>query len=267
MKVIVEVIVNTPETFEMALTRHVNQLLYGVEKSDGVKFDPPPQKNLDIRTTCPTSQTVAEIHTVGSTELNAEPPQDFKVEIEPKTRKSRAKKSDVVTKDEVVALAKAAIDPQDIADEKVLRPSDRLTHDDLRVVVGEFTKIHGIAKAQKMIPVILGCAIADVPEDKLLDAIDRIRAEITDTDVVEDEVLHATEADVREALLAYAKKYDADDDMPNTFEDGPKILSDVFGPDCKAIRFIPKDPISYGKALKAINDAIINNPFKRELAL
>ena len=239
----------------------------------------PAPKNFDERTTCPTSQTVVEIHSTGSTELNAEPAKDFKMNIEPlidphapKARKAR-KKSDVVTKEEVVAFAKAAIDPQDLEDEKAhAETSVTLTHDDLRAVVGEFTKVYGIAKAQKMIPVILGCAIVEVPQDKIQEAIDKIRVEISD---VEDEpedndegVTFASEADVREAMMAYAKKYDGSDaKMTNTLVDGPKILAREFGDTVTAIRLIPNDPKFYGRALDAINNAINFNPFMREVAL
>ena len=269
MKVTVEINVASFETFEDALKRHVSQLLNGPQKISGENFVTPPQKNLDDLTTCPTSQTVAEIHTIGSTELNAEPAQDFKVDVKP--RKTRAKKSEIVTKEEVVALAKAAIDPQDIEDEKAEVNTSVLTHDDLRAVIGEFTKIHGIAKAQKMVPVILGCAIVDVPadQDSLQLAIDKIKAEInSDDDTDMDDEPTAAESDVREALMAYAKKYDGDDaKLTNTLVDGPKILVGELGEGITAIRLIPKDPHSYGRALQAINKAITENPFNREIAL
>ena len=266
------------------LTKHMKALGFVKAPVVGVRELTPPEqfvspapKNFDDRTTCPTSHTVVEIHTTGSTELNAEPEEDFKVEIAPlenphvpKTRKPRAKKNDpVVTKDEVVALMQASVDPLDVEDETPVMNSDKLTHDDLRVAVGEFTKVYGIAKAQKMIPVILGCAIVEVPEDGLQEAIDKIRAEITD--VEDDPEAYnpvATEADVREALMAYAKKYDGDDaKMTNTLADGPKILAEEFGEGITAIRLIPNDPKSYGRALNAINNAINLNPYNRKIAL
>lgn len=268
MKVIVEINVASSETFEDALKRHVDRLLNRSTPILGGNFVPPPQKNLDDLTTCPTSQTVAEIHTIGSTELNAEPAQDFKVDVKP--RKTRTKKSEIVTKEEVVALVKAAIDPQDIEDEKAEVNTSVLTHDDLRAVIGEFTKIHGIAKAQKMVPVILGCAIVDVPadQDSLQLAIDKIKAEINSDDDTDTDEPTAAESDVREALMAYAKKYDGDDaKLTNTLVDGPKILAGELGEGVTAIRLIPKDPYSYGRALQAINKAITENPFNREIAL
>ena len=240
-------------------------------------FAVPAPKIFDERTTCPTSQTVVEIHSTGSTELNAEPAEGFKVNIEPipdqhnlKTRKPRVKKNDpVVTKDETRALMQASIDPQDTEDEAPTETSVKLTHDDLRAVVGEFTKVYGIAKAQKMIPVILSCAIVEVPEEGIQEAIDKFRAEIADVeDEPEDNVTFANEADVREALMAYAKKYDGDDaKLTNTLADGPKILTEEFGPEVTAIRLIPKDPKFYGRALNAINNAINLNPYKRDVAL
>ena len=258
------------------LTKHMKALGFVKAPVVGVRELTPPEqfvspapKNFNDRTTCPTSHTVVEIHTTGSTELNAEPEEDFKVEIAPlenphvpKTRKPRAKKNDpVVTKDEAVALMQASVDPLDVEDETPVMNSDKLTHDDLRVAVGEFTKVYGIAKAQKMIPVILGCAIVEVPEDGLQEAIDKIRAEITDVeDDPEADNPVATEADVREALMAYAKK-------TNTLADGPKILAEEFGEGITAIRLIPNDPKSYGRALNAINNAINLNPYNRKIAL
>jgi len=266
------------------LTKHMKALGFVKAPVVGIRELTPPEqfvspapKNFDDRTTCPTSHTVVEIHTTGSTELNAEPEENFKVEVAPledphvpKTRKPRAKKNDpIVTKDEVVALMQAAVDPLDVEDETPVKNSDKLTHDDLRVAVGEFTKVYGIAKAQKMIPVILGCAIVEVPEDGIQEAIDKIRAEISDVeDEPEDDAAVATEADVREALMAYAKKYDGDDaKMTNTLADGPKILVGEFGEGITAIRLIPNDPKSYGRALNAINNAINLNPYKRKIAL
>jgi len=259
---------------EDQLTKHMKALGFVKAPVVGIvpltppeQFVSPAPKNLDDLTTCPTSHTVAEIHTTGATELNAIPPEGYKVEI--KARKTRAKKNDpVVTKEEAVALMEAAVDPLDIEDEKPEEVSGKLTHDDLRAVVGEFTRVYGIAKAQKMIPVILGCAIVEVPENEIQEAIDKIRAEITDAEDELEEETVASQADVREALMEYAKKYDGDDPkMSNTMVDGPKILTAEFGEGVTAIRLIPNDPKSYGRALNAINNAITTNPFKRKVAL
>ena len=74
-----------------------------------------------------------------------------------------------------------------------------------------------------------------------------------------------TEANVREALMAYAAKYDVDDKMANTLVDGPDILKKTFGPAVSALRLVPKDSASLRKAYDAIHDAVKNNWYNRKV--
>ena len=171
----------------------------------------------------------------------------------------------------------AAIDPQDALDELVFVGDSDVTHDDLRKAVGDFTKQYGIARAQALVPRILGCAIVEVPNTQkdLIAAILKLKnyddmavlsVESDEEEVIE--VTHATEDDVREALYNYAHRYDGGTDkMVFTPQDGPRILQTVFGEKCTAIRHIPKDSVSYGKALDAINTAINENWYQREVKL
>ena len=169
------------------------------------------------------------------------------------------------------------VDDRDAEDEAVEAASDVLTHDDVRTAVGLYTKKFGIVAAQKNIPVILGRAIADIPDDQdalakaieaIYDAVNGLEQVPNSTALFDDEPEdEITEQDVRDALMVYAKKYDVDDKMANTLIDGPDILKKTFGPTVTALRLIPKDPASLKKAFDAITDATENNWYNRKVQL
>ena len=203
---------------------------------------------------------------------------------EPKKRGRKPKETAVAAKEEVASIAVPVIDEQDVADEAAEAASDVLTHDDVRAAVGEYTRKFGIVAAQKVIPALLGKPIAEIPDDQdsLRAAVAAIRDDMLEvkkaSDIVAsaglfaDEVVPApvkeiTEADVRDALMAYAAKYDVDDKMANTLIDGPDILKKTFGPAISALRLVPKDQASLRKAYDAINDATDNNWYNRKVVL
>ena len=203
---------------------------------------------------------------------------------EPKKRGRKPKETAVAAKEEVASIAVPVIDEQDVADEAAEAASDVLTHDDVRAAVGEYTRKFGIVAAQKAIPALLGKPIAEIPDDQdsLRAAVAAIRDDMLEvkqaSDIVAsaglfaDEVVPApvkeiTEADVRDALMAYAAKYDVDDKMANTLIDGPDILKKTFGPAVSALRLVPKDQASLRKAYDAINDATDNNWYNRKVVL
>ena len=203
---------------------------------------------------------------------------------EPKKRGRKPKETAVAAKEEVASVAVPVIDEQDVADEAAEAASDVLTHDDVRAAVGEYTRKFGIVAAQKAIPALLGKPIAEIPDDQdsLRAAVAAIRDDMLEvkkaSDIVAsaglfaDEVVPApvkeiTEADVRDALMAYAAKYDVDDKMANTLIDGPDILKKTFGPAISALRLVPKDQASLRKAYDAINDATDNNWYNRKVVL
>ena len=203
---------------------------------------------------------------------------------EPKKRGRKPKETAVAAKEEVASIAVPVIDEQDVADEAAEAASDVLTHDDVRAAVGEYTRKFGIVAAQKAIPALLGMPIAEIPDDQdsLRAAVAAIRDDMLEVkkaaDIVAraglfaDEVVPApvkeiTEADVRDALMAYAAKYDVDDKMANTLIDGPDILKKTFGPAISALRLVPKDQASLRKAYAAINDATDNNWYNRKVVL
>lgn len=199
---------------------------------------------------------------------------------EPKKRGRKPKETAVAVKVEAEPVVVPVIDEQDVADEAAEAASDMLTHDDVRAAVGEFTKKFGIVQAQKHIPVLLGKPIAEIPDDQgsLQEAIaaihDYMKWGATEPTVTipplfdeEPEITLAeiTEANVREALMAYAAKYDVDDKMANTLVDGPDILKKTFGPAVSALRLVPKDSASLRKAYDAIHDAVKNNWYNRKV--
>ena len=163
------------------------------------------------------------------------------------------------------------VDDRDAKDEAVETSNGVLTHDDVRIWVGAYTKKFGIVAAQKNIPTLIGCAIADIPNDQeaLGEAIYKISKDLETSlfDDVGEPENEITEQDVRDALMVYAKKYDADDKMANTLIDGPDILKKTFGPTVTALRLIPKDPASLKKAFDAITDATENNWYNRKVQL
>jgi len=202
---------------------------------------------------------------------------------EPKKRGRKPKETSVVAKEEVAPVVVPVIDAQDVADEAAEAASDTLTHDDVRAAVGEYTKKFGIVAAQKAIPALLGMPIAEIPDDQdsLRAAVAAIRDDMLEVKKAADIVASAglfadetppalaeiTEADVRNALMAYAAKYDGNDKMPNTLVDGPDILKKTFGPTVSALRLVPKDQASLRKAYDAICDATENNWYNRKVVL
>lgn len=213
-------------------------------------------------------ETEAVTRVTPSTPVEAEP-------VEPKKHRGRKPKQTSGAAEEEPTVDVPAVDAQDMADEAAEAASDKLTHDDVRAAVGDYTKQFGIVAAQKNIPQLLGGPIAEIPEDQaaLAAAIQAVRQAMTPQETDEptlalfDEpaaVKEITETDVREALMAYAAKYDGDAKMANTLVDGPDILKKTFGPTVSAMRLIPKDPASLRKAYDAIHDAITNNWYNRK---
>lgn len=205
---------------------------------------------------------------------------DSPVETEPTEPKKRGRKaketSSVATKDIAAEVASPDVNDQDVADEAAEAASDTLTHDDVRAAVGRYTKQFGIVAAQKNVPPLLGCPIAEIPDDpaaiklairKLEEAMGLPATPVTPAlfDEPPAPVKDITEQDVRDALMAYAAKYDVDDKMANTLVDGPDILKKTFGPTISALRLVPKDPASLKKAYDAVHDAIENNWYNRKV--
>jgi hypothetical protein len=192
--------------------------------------------------------------------------------------------SAISTGGERVDPAAAAQDEADEAAESAAAKTGDLTTEDLRDIIGQYSQKHGIAAAQADVPKLLGGkGIHEIEktQESLGAAIKAVRDAMDgkqafdppgenlfgdDKPAVVEEV-HATKDDVMDAIKSYAKKFDGQNSdlakavMVNA--DIPLILDRALG--VKQLSKIPADPVSYGKALKAINDAVTGNPFNREV--
>ena len=210
-----------------------------------------------------------------------------------------------------ISTGEPRVDPataaQDKADEKAeaaaARKNGKLTHDDIREAVAEFTAIVGIPAAQKEVPDILGCAIVAVPDtqEALSRAVETIHmatqvagrekfaaenhpvievagslfaepeppkaktlAEQIAEALKEDDV-RATFDDVVDACKAYARKYDGQDADLSKAKNMQVDIPQVLEKvlGVRTVVAIPKDAKSYGRALTVINLAYTADPFGR----
>ena len=215
----------------------------------------------------------------------------------------QAKRADQVEDDQIVALAPAEDDAnpqaafvaasaqvafvaasedaetaaqdavQDAADEAAETASEQtgvLTLEDLRRAIGEYAKKHGMAKASANIPAIIEGPMLEVTDFERAIARVKLAAATSDGLLHEADVApHATKDDLMEAVMAYAAKYEGKGVKPAT--GGPtavdlaQVMRDTFPGTSGALSEIPATPEGYGKALGAVNAAINDNPFKREV--
>lgn len=94
-------------------------------------------------------------------------------------------------------------------------------------------------------------------EDAAQDAADET-AEVEATKTPE-----LTHDDVRAALQKYLAAYGT----PAAMEDGPKVLTMLFGADVTKVSAVPADQVSLAKAVGGIEEMLVKNPFKREAQL
>lgn len=72
-----------------------------------------------------------------------------------------------------------------------------------------------------------------------------------------------THDDVRAALQKYLTAYGT----PAAMEDGPKVLTMMFGAEVTKVSAVPADQASLAKAVAGIGEMLVKNPFKREAQL
>ena len=172
---------------------------------------------------------------------------------------------------------------QDAADEarETAAGKTGLTLDDLRKAVGAYQSFHGTAAAIKNVPRILGKPMYEVTDDELVEAIAKIEAATAKapTKVVTDapapakiekaKPIDATKEGVIAALRRYALRFDGQDrDLsaaaaPCTQEDGKKIVKAAIG--VENLAQMPNDPATFAKLIEAIDLALANNQFGREV--
>ena len=175
------------------------------------------------------------------------------------------------------AAEQAALDAEDEAAES--EDTGELTHDDLRQAVGRFAHVVGVARAAKEVKGILGCGVEQVPatQEALSEAIEKIEvatkgqggetaggaqsgppAPEAATAVTRDQVVNL--------IKRYALTYDGTGDFskaPFTAEDVGSIVQAVAG--VKALSKIPDTPEMNRTLFAAIEEAFVNNPFKRKV--
>ena len=181
------------------------------------------------------------------------------------------------------ALVQAKAAAQDAADEarETAAGKTGLTLDDLRKAVGAYQSLHGTAAAIKNVPRILGKPMYEVTDDELVEAIAKIEAATAKapTKVVTDapapaktekaKPIDATKEGVIAALRRYALRFDGQDrDLsaaaaPCTQEDGKKIVKAAIG--VENLAQMPNDPATFAKLIEAIDLALANNRFGREV--
>ena len=72
-----------------------------------------------------------------------------------------------------------------------------------------------------------------------------------------------THDDVRAALQKYLAAYGT----PAAMEDGPKVLTMMFGAEVTKVSAVPADQASLAKAVAGIDEMLVKNPFNREAQL
>lgn len=188
----------------------------------------------------------------------------------------------------MISTGEERISPEDAADEAAetaARAGEKLTIEDLRAAVGRYTEAFGAKASIDNIRTIIGKPMIEVAPEDIAAAIARVEAAtrgqtvdmtvLTETAPIPESALadkptepvHATKADVVEAIMAYGKKYDGVSDdpkkMPCTTEDMPKIFVAAFGAGVVGLKTAPQTPEGYGKAMTAVYAAVRDNPFKR----
>lgn len=179
---------------------------------------------------------------------------------------------------------------QDVADEARETAANKtgLTLDDVRQAVGAYQKAHGIAAAIKNIPEILGgpMHLIEDTQEAIAGAIRKLEIAthaptVTSNPVVAAKIEEAkpepapvsgapaTKAGVVAALKRYALRFDGQDkDMSKavfTQQDGKAILKTAIGVD--TIAAMPDDPAVCARIIAAVDSAVMNNPYGREVKM
>jgi len=209
----------------------------------------------------------------GEDKETADFPLTEEVEVEPeeKPKRKRRTKAEIQAATATVTVTEEpepwgeTLDPFDALDEsrETVDKEPTLTHDDLRKVVGKYAQVYGLPNAQKAIPEILGCAVADVKADDICFAIEKIEAAIEKAKAPRE----FTKDDILDAIKAYARKYDGQDDDLQAAEHTRKDIAAVLEKLFKDPRLskIPATPEAYGEAVREIYSAVKTNTFKREV--
>lgn len=162
-------------------------------------------------------------------------------------------------------------DVQDAADEAAETEKSGLAPIDvLRRLLGDYQKAHGMPAAVKLCQEggLIGAPIHDLDEagiEKAIAAMSVSPLSLAKSETQQTkQVAPKTKADLIEAMMRYADKFDGTRDqskMKATLKDCPKIFVGVFGDAVTKLSQVPED--GYGKAVAAIDAAIEADPFGR----
>lgn len=170
-----------------------------------------------------------------------------------KPSQGRARRTkEEIAEDEAAEAAEAAQAAQAAQAEVAAETSAVLAHDDP-------TRAAQIADAVQKANISSGEERIDptTEADAKQDAADEaVEAEAT-------KPAELTHDDVRAALQKYLTAYGT----PAAMEDGPKVLTMMFGAEVTKVSAVPADQASLGKAVAGIDEMLVKNPFKREAQL
>lgn len=169
-------------------------------------------------------------------------------------------------------------DEQDAADEAAETEKTGLASIDvLRRLVGDYQKKHGMPAAVKLCQEggLIGKPIHELDDAGIEAAIEKMtRAQVQDGADVKDADIEAaeepaalepkTKADLVEAMMRYADKYDGTRDqakMTHTLADMPKVFVATFGEGIDKLSKVPED--RYAEAVAAVEAAIKADPYGR----
>lgn len=202
---------------------------------------------------------------------------------EPAKRGRKPKKAEEPAPAPEVNADEAQQDAADEAAEMAAKRGDdpAPNHDDLRRALGDYQKKHGMKAAVAAVQPggLIGMTVDKVPEDRIADVIsDLVNAPAPQTETKadpapdEDPEPDVTLGQLQKSMLAYALKYDGQNtdmkNMPATMADLPQILEDTFGKGVTSVGKIADKAEThpkYAAALAAIEEAIRDNPFDREV--
>ena len=193
------------------------------------------------------------------------------------------------TAEAAVAAMEAGVEPSIFSGEERVNPEDEQdeaseaaesaepTLETLRAAYVRYSNKFGVPAAIKDIKVILGCGVAEVPKDKVPEALAKIEAAMAAENIdaylatlrEPDKAPTATKAQLMAAIMGYGKKYDGTekpDDMTLTKQDLPVIFTELFGAGVTGLGSMKEQtPEAFGVLLAAIRQATETNRFERKV--
>ncbi|WP_146071415.1 hypothetical protein [Bosea lathyri] len=178
-----------------------------------------------------------------------------------------------------ISSGEERVDPsivaQDAADEAAesaaARTSGAPTLDDLRRLMGDVQRKHGMAVAAKL-PGLIGKGVGELTDEELPKAISAVQfvlenglSNVSDEPAKTEATPAATKQDLVAAMLDYALFADGQNadhaKMPHTMEDVAVVFGKLFGAEVSKLSQVPAD--GYAKAIAGIAEMKSKDVFKR----